>query len=416
MKTPGHITRTSAALAAGVFFLCAFYASCARGAAPTPGRAHRGGSGPETSDKIAFGDAGSAATSRDQLARTIAAMDARLKARPDESASAVTLADALMRQARVTGNAGLARRAEAALDTILAAHPDDYSALRMRATVYLSGHRFRDALREAERARAIQPNDAWNYGAVGDAHLELGEYSDAFAAFDRMAALKPNAASYARVSYARELQGDLDAAVRLMRMAAEATSPQDAESVAWHYAQIGHLELERGRLREAAAAYEHSAYVFPRHPLALEGLALVKAQQGDAAGALATIRSRSADTTTPSDLAIEGDLLTALGRLDEADRAYRLAEAAWQSDTPEPARLARFLADHKRRVSDAVAIAEGAAKDRQDIFTMDALAWAYFQAGRVPDARAAMKAALRTGSRDTRIRLHARAIGQDARP
>ena len=414
MKTPGPITRTSAALAAGVFFFCAVSGACARNSAPLANRAHR--TGTQKLDKIAFADPGAVTTSRDQLARTIDAMTARLKARPDDSASAVTLADALMRQARVTGNAGLARRAEAALDAVLAAKADDYPALRMRAAVYLSGHRFREALQEAERARAIQPNDAWNYGAIGDAHLELGEYPEAFAAFDRMAEIKPNAASYARVSYARELQGDLDAAVRFMRMAAEATSPQDSESVAWHYAQIGHLELERGRLGDAAIAYEHAAYVFPRHPLALEGLALVKAQQGDAAGALETIRSRSADATTPSDLAIEGDLLTSLGRLDEADRSYRLAEAAWQSDTPEPARLARFLADHKRRPADAVAIAEGAAKVRQDIFTMDALAWAYFQAGRVPDARVAIKSALRTGSRDTRIRLHARAIGQDARP
>lgn len=350
------------------------------------------------------------------MSRTIDAMDARLKARPDDSEAAVILADVLMRQARVTGNAGLAARAESALDAILAANPNDYPALRMRATVYLSAHRFRDALREAERARAIQPNDAWNYGAVGDAHLELGEYPEAFAAFDRMAELKPNAAAYSRVSYARELQGDLTAALRLMRMAAEATSPQDAESVAWHYAQIGHLEFERGRLNDAAIAYQHSAYAFPRHPLALEGLAGVKAAQGDYVGALETIRSRSMDATTPSDLAIEGDLLSALGRDEEAERSYRLAEAAWQSDVPEPARLARFLADHKRRLADAVSIAEGAAKIRQDIFTMDALAWAYFQAGRVTEARVAIESALRTGSRDTAIRRHAQLIARAARP
>ena len=412
--TPGHITRTSAALAAGVLLFSAATLSCARGSAPTSIRTSRhAGLG---ATKAAFNDPGAATTSRDQLARTIELMNARLKANPRDSASAVTLADALMRQARVTGNAGLTSLAEAALDAVLAAKADDYPALRMRAAVYLSAHRFRDALREAQRAQAIQPNDAWNYGAIGDANIELGNYADAFVAFDRMAALRPNAASYARVSYARELAGDLDAAIRFMRMAAEATSPQDPESVAWHYAQIGHLESERGRLSDAAIAYEHAAYVFPRHPLALEGLARVKIQQRDFAGALDAIRSRSSDATTPSDLAIEGDALTGLGRIDEADRAYRLAEAAWQSDVPEPARLARFLADHKRRLNDAVTIAESAAKDRQDIFTMDALAWSYFQAGRIADARTAIQAALRTGSRDTSIRAHARVINKGVTP
>ena len=87
----------------------------------------------------------------------------------------------------------------------------------------------------------MRENDAWNYGTLGDAYLELGEWDQAFDAFDTMVRLRPDAASYARVAYAHELQGRLPAALRLMRMAAEATSPHDAESRAWHYAQVGHL-------------------------------------------------------------------------------------------------------------------------------------------------------------------------------
>ncbi len=104
-------------------------AACGRSAAATP----PAGSRQAGASRLALGTrvaAGPAATSRDQLARTIALMDARLAARPDDSASAVTLAEALMRQGRVTGNAGLARRAEAALDAVLAARPDDYDVIR----------------------------------------------------------------------------------------------------------------------------------------------------------------------------------------------------------------------------------------------------------------------------------------------
>ena len=56
-----------------------------------------------------------------------------------------------------------------------------------------------------------------------------------------MMQLRPSAAAYARAAYARELQGDLDGALRLMQMAADATSPHDPESQAWHYAQVGDL-------------------------------------------------------------------------------------------------------------------------------------------------------------------------------
>jgi len=57
-----------------------------------------------------------------------------------------------------------------------------------------------------------------------------------------------------------------------------------------------------------------------------------------------------------------------------------------------------------------VAIAEKAAADRHDIFTHDALAWAYFKAGRTDAARRAIEQALRTGTRDADILAHAAAI------
>src|SRR5215471_15353279 len=153
-----------------------------------------------------LGAPGAPATSRDDLARVVSEMQTKLTKDPRDAKAAVRMADALLRQTRVTGNAGLAMRAESVLQSALAGNPDDYALRRMLATVYLSQHRFREALAQAEACRERQPSDAWVYGAIGDAHLELGDYDQAFDAFDRMAALKPNAASYARVSYARELQ------------------------------------------------------------------------------------------------------------------------------------------------------------------------------------------------------------------
>jgi tetratricopeptide (TPR) repeat protein len=328
---------------------------------------------------------------------------------PDPKA-AVTRADALLRQTRTTGNAGLAVQAERALDEVLAGDPSNYEAHRMRATVYASEHRFRDAIAEAERCRAMRPHDAWNYGVLGDAHLELGDYDEAFAAFDRMTALRPNAASYARGSYARELQGDLQSALRLMQMATEATSPQDAESLAWHHAQLGHLYVEMGRLDEARREYEHADFVYPGHPFAIDGLARVEAARGNVSSALDLVLKRLAAAPSPADAAFAGDLMKKLGRDADAERQYRLAEIGWTVDAPEPAKLALFLAEHGRKIDDAVRIAERAASERHDIFTDDAVAWAYFRAGRTGDARAAIARALRTGSRDRDIRAHAAAI------
>ena len=196
-------------------------------------------------------------------------MSARVAKNPSDERSAFSLADALLRETRVTGNAGLAVQAETVLLTLLKAHPDSYNARQMLGAVYLSQHRFRDAIQAALRCQQARPTDAWVYGVLGDAHLELGEYDEAFAAFDRMASRRPDAASYSRASYARELQGDLSAAMTDMRMATDATKRAGSrKSLAWHYAQMGHLFFEMGRLDEAAREYAHADYVFPGHPFA----------------------------------------------------------------------------------------------------------------------------------------------------
>jgi tetratricopeptide (TPR) repeat protein len=355
------------------------------------------------------GTPGAPTTSREDLERRVADMQRRLQSHPEDSGAALLLADALLRQTRITGNAGLTGRAEQALTRVLHDDPASYEANRMLGTLYLSQHRFQEAIRVAERNRDARPYDPVNYGVIGDGHLELGNYDEAFAAFDRMMALRPGAASYARVAYARELQGNLAGAVEAMTLAAGATSPADPEALAWAHAQVGDLDLQLGKVREAKREYTAASHAFPGHPFAVIGYAHAIAADGDIAGAL-TLLQRLAETWPTPDLASRtGDLLRRLGRDDEAERQYALAEAGWRA-AREPGHLARFLADHDRNIPEAVAIAEGAAADRRDIFTDDALAWAYFKAGRVAEAKVAIARALRTGSRDASIRAHAAAI------
>ena len=92
--------------------------------------------------------------------------------------------------------------------------------------------------------------------------------------------------------------------------------------------------------------------------------------------------------------------------------AESLEREGWRLEEPQPGALARMLAERRRKIGEAVSLAEEAARTRHDIFTMDTLAWAYFQSGRLPEARAASRQALRTGTVDRRIRCHAKAIEQ----
>jgi tetratricopeptide (TPR) repeat protein len=157
----------------------------------------------------AVGMPGAPATSADGLRQRVSDMEKRLAEQPNDHAAAVLLADALLRQARVTGDGRLSGRAGSVLTSVLKDAPGHYEALRLLSASRLSQHRFREALQMARRARDLRPEDAWNYGVIGDALVELGEYDEAFESFDKMMSLRPSAAAYARVAYARELQGNL---------------------------------------------------------------------------------------------------------------------------------------------------------------------------------------------------------------
>jgi len=354
------------------------------------------------------------ATSRAQLAATVSSMTARLRTHPDDGAAVVRLADALLRLQRVNNDARAADEAEARLQSFLAAHPGYYEGQRMMAAVLLAQHRFGAAVKQANKAQALDPRDAWNYGAQGDGYLELGDYPRAFAAFDAMGRLQPGPPAYARVSYALELQGDLDGALEYMQRAADGTSPNDSEAQAWHYAQVGELWLLKGRLGAAKREFERAAATFPQHPYAHTGLARIKIVEGDLKGARLIFQSQLAHGPTADVAAAVGDLSAEIGDRSTATQYHAMAEqmerSALTAGVRQPDRLARFLAERGRHLSEAVALAEEAAATRRDVMTLDTLAWAYFQAGRLSDARRASADALRLGSRDPRLLYHAAAI------
>ena len=106
-------------------------------------------------------------TSREALDATLASNRKKVAADPGDGAAAVLLADALMRAARVHGDAALSIEAERVLQATLQHSPSDYAARRMLSVVYLSQHRFAEALSEATAAQTLRPADAWNYAIAG---------------------------------------------------------------------------------------------------------------------------------------------------------------------------------------------------------------------------------------------------------
>jgi len=282
-----------------------------------------------------LGAPGAPGTSRSDLDRTVHEMESRLASNPDDASATVRLADALLRQARVLTHSAPAVKAERVLRSLLARNPVgpyQYQAQRLLATALASQHRFDEAIKEAERCLQVRPDDAVLYGIIGDSKLELGDREAAFAAFERMVTLRPDGTSYARVAYARELNGDRDGAIRLMTMALEATSPNDVEAIAWHRAQLGALYFGSGRADQASREFDHAIYLFAGYPLALEGHARVAHARGQHVAALALLDQLTTGTPTSSALTLSAEVLRSLGRPEEAAKRDVLAEAVRASE------------------------------------------------------------------------------------
>jgi tetratricopeptide (TPR) repeat protein len=152
-------------------------------------------------------------------------------------------------------------------------------------------------------------------------------------------------------------------------------------------------------------------FYFPDYPLAKIGQGKVEVARGDKDAALALYLDQVTRTPTLDLAARIGDLYAWRGNATEAERYYQMAEdVAGPGMAQTEANLALFLAEHDRKLPQAVKIAETVASTRHDIFTEDALAWAYFKSGRIDDAYAASEQALRTGTRDDRLLARAAAI------
>ena len=342
-------------------------------------------------------------------AATVARLERELRTEGDDAERLSQLGLAYQVRWRETGNAAFLPLSDRALRRVLATRPKDAIAALALGNLALIRHDFRGALALGREAHRRAPYAARPYGVVGDALVELGRYRSAFATFDRMAALKPSIASYARVAYARELLGDRPGARMAMRLALDAAGGVP-EPTAWAHVELAKLALGDGRVTVAAGHVRAALAVFPGYVLALEQLARVEAAQGNLDAAIATARRAVSSVPLPQFVALLGDLL---------ERERRTAEAARQRATVATIdRLlaanglrvdlesAVFRADHRIRPAETVRLARRARAARPSIYGDDALGWALARAGRCAKAEPWLDRALRLGTKDPLLFFH----------
>ena len=213
-------------------------------------------------------------------------------------------------------------------------------------------HDFRRALRLARRARALAPDALVAYPVLVDSLVELGRYREAERTLQRFVDLRPGIPAYARVSYFRELHGDLRGAAGALRMAIAAAGPaKRGRRLPAEPARLGRAELAAG----SAPRVERSPPRWrpcPAMPAAAAGRARIAAASGDLRGAIARWRRLVARHPLPEYAIALGEAELAAGRSAAArarPRARTSAGAPARGERRERRRRARDLRGRPRR-------------------------------------------------------------------
>ena len=371
--------------------------------------------GPAGSSAPAPGASGGFADARSTDAR-IASLRAAIEAGTSQAAPYAALGDAYLQKARETFDPSYYARAESALREALRRDPGDAGALTAMGSLANARHDFAAGLALGKRARAAAPGVVKPYGVIVDALVELGRYDAAERVLQQMVDLKPNLDSYARVSYFRELHGDLPGAIEAMRLAASAGG--DArENLAYVQTLLGNLELARGRTAAARKAYRLALARYPQYVPAQAGLARTAAARGDLDVAIRAYRKVTVRLPLPEYVVGLAETELAGGRRGAARDDLALVEVQQRllrrAGVNVDADIALVEASYGN-VRRAVRLARRAYDVAPSVRAADALGWSLTRSGQPAAGLAYGKRALRLGSRDPMFLYHAGLAARDA--
>ena len=352
--------------------------------------------------------------------KAIESLQTQIRQNPKDSKAKLWLALAYMQEARITGEHPYYYPAALELlDQILDDTPEKdawhQQALVAKASVQLSLHHFTEALEIGEEMVKTSPPNAEMYGILCDAYVELGHYEKAVEVVDKMVALKPDLRSYSRVSYLREIHGDLAGAIDAMELAVSAGFP-GLEQTAWTRVTLGKLYEKRGDLAHAAMHYSMALEETPHYAFAVAGQARIAASKKNYKEALdlyAKAATIIPEFSFTEEMAQVYQLLGEKQKAkDEALRVVDMLEEDAEAGHAVDLELANLYATLLEDDDKALTYAEEAYEKRPDNIDVNrCLALVYYKKGDFAKAAAYAKAANRTKRQDPDLLMLSGLIG-----
>jgi tetratricopeptide (TPR) repeat protein len=327
-----------------------------------------------------------------------------------DAATYAQLGEAYLQRSSETGNPRFNLLAEDAFAEALRRDPDELTATIGAGTLAMNRHDFRRGFRLGLRARRIAPQVVRSYAVLVDGQLELGRYEAARRSLQDMIDAKPNLASYARVSYYRELTGDLPGAIEAMRLAVSAAA-NTGRMLAVVQTLLGDLHMSAGRVSAARRIYRAVLTLTPAYAPAEAGLAAVSVALDDLPAAERRLEAVvNGRYPAPENLIFLAEIQLVRGMRAEAirnlERAKRQERLLIDAGATSDAGVVILEADHGDPDL-ALQLGREVARAAPSVSSHDALGWALTMAGRPAEGLAFARRALRLGSVDPAFHYHA---------
>ncbi len=327
--------------------------------------------------------------------------------------SLIKLSEIYIYEARVTGehpyyyNAALLTLNETLKDTSKMTPDQHFTALFYKSTVQLSQHKFNDALVTGKQALALNNTNSGIYGVLVDANVEIGNYKEAVKNCDKMISIRPDLRSYSRISYLREIYGDMKGSIKSMEQAIEAGAPY-SEYKCWTIVTMGKMLENHNQLDSAMAYYQFSAKERANYPFGIAGMASVEGKLGNykKADSLYTIALNAVPEI--SFIMDQAKLYQKQGKQDEVKRLIPKIESMFQEDIESGHNVnmeyAFFLLDFKKDYKRALELGLKEYKLRPNNIDVNRLlAFAYYANGDLKNAEKHVEIAMKTKKQDAEL-------------
>lgn len=342
---------------------------------------------------------------------TLQFLEQRVKADPMDSVAQNRLSYACILAMRQTGDLDYLERATHAAQTSLEAVPpaQNPGGLTALALAEFESHHFREALDLARRTRTIDPVNSGALAIMGDAELELGNYSEAAGLYTQLAAGELVPSVQARLARLAEIKGDDQKAITLLQSAAA------GENAEWYHIRVGEILFRTGQFDLARQEYESAQKLAPNHFLVQEHFAELRAAEGQYSEAIHLYEEVISRVPRPDYFQALGDLYLYLGKPAEAKPWHDKALAGYlksieQGNAHYLHHLAGFYSDSVENPAEAVRWACKDLEIRHSVYTHDTLAWALYKKGHFEKALDEISQALSPGTQDAHLLYHASMI------